>query len=547
MTKQELREILKQKRATVSPEEKKRMDGEIVKRIVRSKEFCNASAILLYAPMADEVNLLPLVHAARARGIPVAFPRCNTETHTMRFYVLQPEMRLSPGAYRIPEPPAEAPLCEPDARALCILPALTFDPRGCRLGYGKGYYDRFLADFPGIAVGAVYRQMMLKRVPVEAHDKAVSLIFTDRSVVSCRAAVEKEEKTPKTATQAGSFLQQKIAAFRHAVRAWGKGKAEDSRAVASVQENASGANSAHRTVHAPLILVAAVFLLLLLSRIVDAYLTDRNNEYAVVILLQVFIFLIPAVIYGKWKGERFVKRIRLRAIHPEQLWFVFCMLIVMISGGLLCSVLTGGIASLSGSFTLYDTFVARMTGGAAETVYVILAYGVLPAFGEELIFRAVLCAEYERFGVPVAIAVSALCFSMLHFSFPLFLTYLLLGVLLATAMYATRSFFTAFLLHFCYNLFCLFGQPYLSAFYVNAGSNEIFIFCLIVLFLLFGAFAVGEARKIYHRYARINLDSSYTVSVPFRVFPKQLFYALRSPGVPICIVLWLIASIVKLL
>ena len=129
----------------------------------------------------------------------------------------------------------------------------------------------------------------------------------------------------------------------------------------------------------------------------------------------------------------------------------------------------------------------------------------------------------------------------------LFPAYLFLGILLAGAMYVTRSFLAAVLLHLVYNLFCLFGQPYLSAFYVNAGSNDIFLFCLVVLFLLFGAFVTGEARKIYHRYARANLDSSHTPAVPLREQPRVLARALLSPAVAVCAVVWLIVAILHLL
>ena len=118
--------------------------------------------------------------------------------------------------------------------------------------------------------------------------------------------------------------------------------------------------------------------------------------------------------------------------------------------------------------------------------------------------------------------------------------------MLAFAMYATRSFFTPFLLHLCYNIFCLFGQPFLSAFYVNAGSNEIFLFCLTVLFLLFAALMTGEARKIYHVYASKNTDSSYTVSVPLREYPRRVLFALFTPAFAACALFWLVMAIVRL-
>ena len=104
----------------------------------------------------------------------------------------------------------------------------------------------------------------------------------------------------------------------------------------------------------------------------------------------------------------------------------------------------------------------------------------------------------------------------------------------------------ALILHVLYNLFCLFGQPYLSAFYVRAGSTDLFLFCVITLFLLFSAFAAGEARKIYHRYARANLASDYTVSQPIRALPKTLLQALASPISALCLIVWLILSIVNL-
>jgi membrane protease YdiL (CAAX protease family) len=222
------------------------------------------------------------------------------------------------------------------------------------------------------------------------------------------------------------------------------------------------------------------------------------------------------------------------------------MPVVMITGGMLCEILTGGIASLEGNFTIYDSFSASMSD-PLEILFAILAYALLPALCEEFLFRAILCAEYERYGAPVAVAACSLFFAMLHFSLSLFPAYLFLGILLAGAMYVTRSFFAAFWLHLVYNLFCLFGQPYLSAFYVHAGSNEIFLFCLVVLFLLFGAFATGEARKIYHRYARANLDSAHTPAVPLREQPRVLARALLSPAVAVCAVVWLIAAILNLL
>lgn len=541
MDKQELRAYLKQKRAEIPPEQKKDADRRIVETIAASPCFQQADTVLLYAPHGSEIDLIPLVRLARKNGKKVAFPRCDPETNTMQFFVLESDSRLVKGAYGIFEPPSDAPPCNPDESTLCILPGLSFDPEGGRLGYGKGYYDRFLADFKGVTLGAAYASLVAKKLPTEPHDIPVQILVTERGEMKCaRAGAPPTEKTQIP------FLQ-RFSAFVSSVRT----KRNQTGMALSVRAADSGTDETTTLraypLHAPAILVAVTFVLLLLSRLIDPLLTDRDNEYAIVVLLQLMIFVIPAVIYGKLRGDAFSGRIRMRLPRPEQIWFLVCMLAVMVSGGLLCGILTGGVESLTGNFTLYSTFVARMGSSAMQTVYVILAYGVLPAFCEELVFRSILCAEYERFGVGVSMIASAVFFSMLHFSLPLFLSYLFLGGMLAAAMYTTRSFFSAFALHLCYNLFCLFGQPYLSAFYVNAGSNEIFIFCLLVVFLLFAAFAAGEARKIYHRYARANVDSSYAPAVTVRSIPKSLFRELLSPATAVCFVIWLGLAIVDLL
>lgn len=538
MTKNELRKLLKERRASIPEEKKKELDRAIVESILASNAYRNADLLLLFAPLPGEVNLLPLVRAARKDGKQVAFPRCDTAENTMAFFTLLPEHRLSPGAYSIPEPPAEAPVCVCTPKTLCLLPALSFDPMGNRLGYGKGYYDRFLAGFPGVRAGVVYTQMMVKNLPTEDHDLPVDLLFTERKVLPCAAVRSKSampSPIPKKAPQHKNSAD-RINDLLGLKKIFSKSTLES-------------AKKSVKPLRLPPLLILCVFVLLVISRLLDPLITTRENEYIIVILLQLLIFAVPGFLYFKLRKKTLTARLRprLRLFRPEQIWFLVCLLIVMITGSLLLEILTGGIASLVGNFTLYSTFVARLNRSGGRVIWVILAYGILPALFEEWIFRDILCAEYERFGVGVAIGISALFFAFLHFSIPLFLSYLFVGILLACSLYATRSLLAPILLHLGYNIFCLLGQSYLSAFYVNAGSNEIFLFCLISLFLLFAAFTAGEARKIYHIYARKNVDSSYTVSHSPEELPGRIFFSLFTPTVIPCLLLWLVMAIVNLL
>ncbi|MBQ9760253.1 MAG: 5-formyltetrahydrofolate cyclo-ligase [Clostridia bacterium] len=524
--KKEVRAKLRARREQISNEQLRERSQQIVSRIAASSQLANADLLLLYAPIGKELNLLPLVRVARAKGIPVAFPISDPETCTLTFRILKEDQRLNAGTYNIPEPPADAPIAKPTERTLCILPGLSFTPNGARIGYGKGYYDRFLDTFPGIAVGAVLDAMLCKRLPTEAHDHSVSLLFTERGVIDCNAIVKRK----KAATPLATYVNQALNWLR---------------SLQPSKEELSELSHV-RVLHLPPALVLCSFLLLILARLIDTALLDRGSEAIGAVLLQILIFVVPSVLYSALRGEKFTKRIRLTLPKPSQLWFCLCILVVMITGSMLASILTGGISSLSGGVVLYNTFSAQSSGDFLGISALIIAYALVPAFCEELVFRAYLCAEYEHLGVAISIAASSLFFAMLHFSFPLFLTYLLLGALLASVLYATRSFFAVFVLHFLYNLFCLFGQPYLSAFYVHAGSNDIFMFCVVTLFLLFSAFATGEARKIYHLYARANLSSAYTTNPPLKQIPKIFLRALASPVTAVCIALWLIMAVINL-
>lgn len=577
VTKQQLRDACRRVRKNVSSEQKKERDRLICEKIAETAEFRRAKQVFLYVPISGEVDLIPLAKRCRKERKTIAFPVTDPLTDRLTFRTFRPGDQLSPGTYGIPEPPQDAPICAPDSHTLCILPGLCFDRQGNRLGQGKGCYDRFLATFSGISVGVVGNDLLFDEIPTDENDLPVSMIVTEQTVlrIATKGADGMVQPLRRSISRAGR--KAKVLADRwHLTEYAEKGTrivkqtAHDvwthlfdkqiDRAEASEASETSGTSGTGETANRPQpsptakssgvrafakpfppILVAITFLLVRLSRIAQDNLSRRGSEYIGVMLLQVLIFLIPAVIYIRLRDERFPKRIKFKPLQTKHAWFLVCLLVMMVTGSLLISILTGGISSLTGNFTLYNTFLARSGGSAWETIYLILAFGVLPAFCEELVYRSILCAEYEQVCSEAAILVSTLFFAMLHFSFSLFPVYLWLGLLLAGAMYATRSVLAPMLLHLIYNLFCLFGQPYLSAFYVNAGSGELFIFCLMVLLLLFSAFASGEARKIFHRYARQeHADRDRTL--PLKEICKRTTLSLATPAAALCLILWLIFS-----
>ena len=177
MTKQELRAECKRRRAAIPSEGKSKLDALIRQRIVETEEFQKAETILLYAPVKGEIDLLPLVAVCRRMGKEVGFP-VSMADGSLVFRSPDAGVALATGAFGIPEPPAVSKSSTLNEKTLCILPALSFDPNGNRLGYGKGYYDRFLEKNPCISTGLAFDELVFDEIPKSDHDKKVDIIIT---------------------------------------------------------------------------------------------------------------------------------------------------------------------------------------------------------------------------------------------------------------------------------------------------------------------------------------------------------------------------------
>ena len=303
-----------------------------------------------------------------------------------------------------------------------------------------------------------------------------------------------------------------------------------------------------RTVYLnPTVLILATYILLLLSKIIDLTLINRENEYYSVVILQMMIFLLPGAIWCKFSGEKYIKNLRFRMVKANSIVLMLAATLLMISGSLLLSILFGGLESLSQNFSLYDTFISRDNGTVPTRLYLLLAYAVLPAICEEFVFRGILCHEYERGGVTRAIIFSSLFFALLHFNIVNLPVYLFSGVILAVTLYATRSLFGAILVHFLYNIFGLFGQPYMSTLYNITGSTGLFIFLVGFTFIASAALFCGEAARLYRIYLYKGYSSDYRqpLNTEPTVIRESYLDVIRKPSAIACFAVYILALIIS--
>ncbi len=153
-------------------------DAALCAAIAARTEFAQADMLFLFFPVRGEADLLPLAHLARERGIITAYPRC--EGKNLQFFPVLSEKELLPDAFGVPAPKKSGSPITPTAKTLCVLPGLAADRRGARLGYGGGFYDRFLATFEGKTIFPVYDALVFDQLPTEPTDRFADVILTEK-------------------------------------------------------------------------------------------------------------------------------------------------------------------------------------------------------------------------------------------------------------------------------------------------------------------------------------------------------------------------------
>ena len=180
-----IRNEYKEKRKALPIDERERMDKEICKSFLTLSSYRFADTVLLYSPLKYEIDTLAIATDALSKGKRIAYPRCIENNRMVYHYVTSAE-DLLPGMYGIREPRQDLPLFESEQtnHAICVLPAIVYDKRGYRLGYGKGYYDRFLSSFKGTKTGLIYSDFILDEIPRGHFDLKSDAIITEKGVIT---------------------------------------------------------------------------------------------------------------------------------------------------------------------------------------------------------------------------------------------------------------------------------------------------------------------------------------------------------------------------
>lgn len=187
LEKQRLREERLAAREALSEQERSVLDDRITQKLLAISEYVEATTVLTYVSVSSEVSTRMFIESVLRDGKTVAVPRC-LPGHCLEFVAITSLDQLIAAPFGLLEPPKELPaLTEEQMDAsICIVPALLVDIKGYRLGYGAGFYDRFLSTYPGKKICLAYQQNLSKTtLPHTEFDVPVDMVITESDVLAC--------------------------------------------------------------------------------------------------------------------------------------------------------------------------------------------------------------------------------------------------------------------------------------------------------------------------------------------------------------------------
>ena len=175
MDKKQLRRMIRERKRAMTEAEIQSRSEALAQLLYASEAYRNAKTIYGYLPYNQEVRTVPMLEQALRDGKRVAVPKVFGDE--MKFLYLQDLTQVAKGYAGIPEPIADEPVAE-DKTALVLMPGLAFDPKGHRIGYGGGFYDKFLAAEPNHPTLALcYEFQLLPKLETEEHDIPVDVVL----------------------------------------------------------------------------------------------------------------------------------------------------------------------------------------------------------------------------------------------------------------------------------------------------------------------------------------------------------------------------------
>ena len=178
-SKDALRQELRAAVRNLSSRQREEASAKACALLLQQATWKDARSILFFSALSDELNISPLIPQALAAGKTVLLPQFDViQGVYCACEIRDPKKDLGPGKFGILEPRRECAIAPLNRLDLTLVPGVGFDPLGGRLGRGRGFYDRLLAEVSGIKCGVAFDEQVVPTIPTEPHDIRLNCILT---------------------------------------------------------------------------------------------------------------------------------------------------------------------------------------------------------------------------------------------------------------------------------------------------------------------------------------------------------------------------------
>lgn len=181
--KREARNALMHERRAYLNEKRLKGSRLIMQNIIGSELYKSCNTLMCFISTRIEVNTAELIEQAFADGKRVAAPKCVPGSSEMYFCYIDSLDDLESSSFNLLEPMEHCERMTDTLSSLCIVPGLAYNRQGYRIGFGRGYYDRFLAEYNGISCGVIFNDFLKDDIPIEDTDIAVRYIVTETGFI----------------------------------------------------------------------------------------------------------------------------------------------------------------------------------------------------------------------------------------------------------------------------------------------------------------------------------------------------------------------------
>ncbi len=256
----------------------------------------------------------------------------------------------------------------------------------------------------------------------------------------------------------------------------------------------------------PLLLSAVTLVICFISLLINKFIYPFGHELLAPVILQLIALVIPAYLVimltdaeksmsGQMMGVGF------RALRPEYIFFVLFAALFAASASLTLTLMFGGAYDAAQGLTVLGCFTAGMNEYSVSLPYIILAYAVIPAFAEEFLFRGVILSRLEKVSFPFAALVSTILFAISGLSLGGLIPRLFFGVLAVFVLYTTKSLWSCVILHFLFNLYRLFFEANICAYFISLQNNLLLIITVALALCLSALLFFSECARIFRKRA----------------------------------------------